>query len=76
MTSLRSHCLAPGRPRRAIDAPLGPQRYARMFPSLPAFTAEQAFLYALGRQGGLCDCGDITDTPASEADTAAGWPIF
>jgi Animal haem peroxidase len=76
MTSFRSHCLAPGRPRRPVDAPLGPQRYARMFPSLPSFTAEQQFLYALGRQGGLCDCGDTDDNPSSDADGAAGWPIF
>jgi Animal haem peroxidase len=76
MTSTRSHCLAPGRPARAVDAPLGPQRYARMFPSLPSFTADEAFLYALGRQGGLCDCGDTADDPGSDAEGAAGWPIF
>jgi hypothetical protein len=76
MTSFRSHCLAPGRPSRPVDAPLGPQRYARMFPGLPSFTAEQQFLYALGRQGGLCDCGDTADNPGSDAEVAAGWPIF
>jgi hypothetical protein len=47
-----------------------------MFPSLPRFTADEAFLYALGRQGGICDCGDERDDPASDADGAAGWPIF
>jgi hypothetical protein len=47
-----------------------------MFPGLPRFTAEEAFLYALGRQGGVCDCGADHDEPASEADGAAGWPIF
>jgi hypothetical protein len=26
--------------------------------------------------GGVCDCGDIDDTPDSLGDTAAGWPIF
>jgi hypothetical protein len=76
MSSIRSHCLAPGRPHRAIDAPLGSQRYARMFPRLPSFTAEQSFLYAVGRQGGLCDCGDARDLPENEARSAAGWPIF
>jgi Animal haem peroxidase len=79
MSSTRSHCLAPGRPARAVDAPVNPlssRRYARMFPSLPRFTAEEAFLYALGRQGGICDCGDDHDELASEAEGAAGWPIF
>ena len=56
--------------------PLIRRRYARMFPGLPRFTAEEAFLYALGRQGGICDCGADDDDPASEAEGAAGWPIF
>jgi hypothetical protein len=47
-----------------------------MFPDVPRFTAEQAFLYALGRQGGICDCGDAYDETGAEADVAAGWPIF
>jgi hypothetical protein len=76
MSSTRSHCLAPGRSPVAIDAPLTPQRYARMFPDVPRFTAEQGFLYALGRQGGLCDCGDAYDETGGEAEVAAGWPIF
>jgi hypothetical protein len=79
MSSTRRHCLAPGRPARAVDAPVNPlsrRRYARMFPDLPRFTAEEAFLYALGRQGGICDCGADYDEPASEAEGAAGWPIF
>lgn len=79
MSSIRSHCLAPGRPPRAVDAPVNPlssQRYARMFPSLPRFTAEEAFLYALGRQGGICDCAKEHDEPEFEAEGAAGWPIF
>lgn len=79
MSSTRSHCLAPGRSPRAVDAPVTPpssRRYARMFPGLPRFTAEEAFLFALGRQGGICDCGDDRDDPASEAESAAGWPIF
>jgi hypothetical protein len=47
-----------------------------MFPELPSFQADEQFLHALGRAGGLCDCGDIDDSPDSLADTAAGWPIF
>jgi len=33
-------------------------------------------LRALGRAGGVCDCGDEGDTPDSLGDSAAGWPIF
>jgi hypothetical protein len=75
-TSLRNHCLSPARPRVPIDAPLGPATYARMFPELPSFQADEQFLHALGRTGGLCDCGDIDNSPDSLGDTAAGWPIF
>lgn len=60
----------------AIDAPLGPATYARMFPDLPSFEADEQFLRALGRAGGICDCGDVEDTPDSLGETAAGWPIF
>jgi hypothetical protein len=74
--SARSHCLSPSRAKIAIDAPLGPATYARMFPQLPQFQADEQFLYALGRAGGVCDCGDIDDSPDSLANTAAGWPIF
>src|ERR1700679_1675025 len=74
--SVRSHCLSPARARVAIDAPLGPATYARMFPELPAFQADEQFLHALGRAGGLCDCGDVDDSPDSLADTPAGWPIW
>ena len=73
---IRSHCLSPARARVAIDAPLGPTSYARMFPELPSFRADEQFLHALGRAGGVCDCGDIDDSPEALADTAAGWPIF
>jgi hypothetical protein len=65
-STIRSHCLAPSRARTPIDAPIGPASYGRMFPELPAFDADEAFLYALGRSGGVCDCGE----------SAAGWPIF
>jgi hypothetical protein len=47
-----------------------------MFPSLPAFRAEEQFLRALGRIGGVCDCEDVDDTPESLAEAAAGWPVF
>jgi Animal haem peroxidase len=50
--------------------------YGRLFPDLPSFSAEQELLFALGRAGGLCDCGDEQDEPASLASVAAGWPFF
>ena len=50
--------------------------YGRLFPDLPSFSAEQDFLFALGRAGGLCDCGDEADLPASLGTAAAGWPLF
>src|SRR5580698_969545 len=74
--SVRSHCLSPARAKVAIDAPLGPTSYARMFPELPSFQADEQFLHALGRAGGICDCGDVDDTPNSLGEAAAGWPIF
>lgn len=74
--SVRSHCLSPARARVPIDAPLGPANYRRMFPELPSFLADEQFLHALGRAGGVCDCGDIEDSPESLGDSAAGWPIF
>jgi Animal haem peroxidase len=75
-TSLRAHCLSPSRVRAVIDATIHPPAYARMFSDLPAFEADEAFLRALGRAGGPCDCEDITDDPASVGEVAAGWPIF
>jgi len=74
--SAQSHCLSPARAKIAIDAPLGPTTYARMFPQLPQFQADEQFLHALGRAGGVCDCGDVDDSPDSLANTAAGWPVF
>lgn len=53
-----------------------PVHYARMFPGLPAFRAEEDFLRALGRIGGVCDCDATNDAPELLADTAAGWSIF
>jgi heme peroxidase len=69
-------CLSPARAKRPIDAPVGPTMYGRLFPDLDAFSAEQELLFALGRAGGLCDCSDETDDPASLASEAAGWPFF
>ena len=75
-TAIRSYCLSPARARVPIDAPLGPASYGRMFSDLPSFQADEQFLHALGRAGGVCDCGDLDDSPETLADTAAGWPIF
>jgi Animal haem peroxidase len=71
-TSVRNHCSSLARAGGA----LGPATYARMFPELPSFQADQQFLHALGRAGGLCDCGSTDDSPDSLGDTAAGWPMF
>lgn len=71
-----THCLAPARARRPVDAPVGPASYARMFPDLPSFSADEQFLFALGRAGGLCDCSSSTDDEASLGSEAAGWPFF
>ncbi len=67
-TSVQNHCLSPARARMSIDAPLGSANYARMFPELPSFEADEQFLHALGRAGGLCDCGDTDDSPESLSD--------
>ncbi|HET9299857.1 MAG TPA: peroxidase family protein, partial [Candidatus Polarisedimenticolaceae bacterium] len=72
---MRTHCLSPAR-ARVTDQALGPARYGRMFPDLPRFRADEAFLHALGSSGGACDCGDLDDTPESLSTVAAGWPIF
>jgi hypothetical protein len=72
----KDHCLSPARCRIPLDAGTGPAVYARMFPELPAFEANEACLHAMGRPGGLCDCSDLADTPGSDGEAAAGWPIF
>jgi len=69
-------CPARARTKVAIDAPIGTATYARMFPELPSFQADEEFLHSLGRAGGLCDCREIDDSPDSLGDSAAGWPIF
>ncbi len=38
-TSVRNHCLSPARASVAINVPLGPATYSRMFPDLPSFEA-------------------------------------
>src|SRR5258705_7979929 len=50
--------------------------YARLFPDLPSFAADDQFLYALGRAGGLCDCRDEGDSAGALGTEAAGWPFF
>ena len=70
-----SHCLSLSR-AQGIDASLSGLSYSRLFPDLPAFSADEAFLYALGRSGGLCDCGDEDDAEESLGTEAAGWPFF
>ena len=70
------HCLAPSRVGTRTDAPIGPTSYARLFPDLTPFNADEAFLFALGRAGGLCDCTDADDDPSSLGSEAAGWPFF
>jgi hypothetical protein len=75
-SSFRTHCLSPSRAHSSAGAPTGVARYARMFPELPSFEADEAFLHTIGRAGGPCDCGDLADTPDSLGSVAAGWPIF
>ena len=67
---------SPVRARVPVDAPIAGATYARLFPELPAYSADEQFLFALGRVGGLCDCADPNDTPESLGCTAAGWPVF
>ena len=71
-----NHCLSPARHKAAINGAFTPGTYARMFPELPSFEADEAFLHALGRAGGLCDGGDLDDPAESLGETAAGWPVF
>jgi heme peroxidase len=71
-----THCLSPARIPRRADASPGSASYARLFPDLPALTTDEAFLLALGRAGGLCDCGSGEDDAASLGTVAAGWPFF
>jgi hypothetical protein len=52
------------------------RRTGASFRTSPRSGAEQELLFALGRAGGLCDCGDQADEPASLGSAAAGWPFF
>ena len=70
-----THCLAPSRTAKSGASLTGTQ-YGRLFPDLPPFAADDAFLYALGRSGGLCDCGSGPDEESSLGSEAAGWPFF
>ena len=47
-----THCLSPARAREA-DAAVTSSSYARLFPDLPAFTADEAFLILEAAQAGL-----------------------
>ena len=71
-----THCLSSARSRLKVDAPLASTSYGRLFPELPSFSADQEFLFALGRVGGLCDCREPNDSPETLGSVAAGWPIF
>ena len=71
-----THCLAPSRRRRAVDAPITPASYGRLFPDLPHLKNDDAFLFKLGRSGGLCDCDTDVDEDGSLGHEAAGWPFF
>src|SRR3989442_6839420 len=70
------HCLSRARARAGLDAAVAPTSYARLFPELPSLTTDESFLHALGRAGGLCDCGDADDEDGSLGSEAAGWPFF
>jgi hypothetical protein len=72
--SRHTHCLGPSRAH--TRGSLSSSSYARLFADLPSFSADDAFLYALGRAGGLCDCGSGEDEPESLGSEAAGWPFF
>ena len=72
--AIRGQC--PVKHNVPFDAPVSPATYGRMFPELPSFEADEQFLHALGRAGGVCDRGNIDDSPESLGETAAGWPIF
>jgi heme peroxidase len=72
---MHTNCLAPSRRQASADG-LTFSSYARLFPDLPRFSADDAFLVALGGAGGLCDCRMDVDDEASLGNEAAGWPFF
>jgi hypothetical protein len=69
----RDHCLAPD---RVVDAPIYGGRYARMFPDLPPFVADERLLHAIGARGGVCDGSAGAAAGGDDANVAAGWPFF
>jgi hypothetical protein len=71
-----THCLSPARIARRADGSVSSVAYARLFPDLPTLATDESFLFALGRAGGLCDCGDEQDDASSLGAVAAGWPFF
>jgi hypothetical protein len=75
LTCAHDHCLAPS---RAIDAPISPHAYGRLFPELPPLITDEAALWALGSPGGACDGAIVVDTEGGDdaRETAAGWPFF
>jgi hypothetical protein len=68
----RDHCLAPD---RVVDAPIYGGRYGRMFPDLPPFSADEAFLHMIGSAGGFCDATTAENDGSDDANVAAGWPF-
>jgi hypothetical protein len=68
-----THCLSPSRVGAHDATAVTPGSYGRLFPDLPTLSVDDPFLYALGRAGGLCDCG--SEEPALGTE-AAGWPFF
>ena len=69
----RDHCLAPD---RLVDAPIYGGRYGRLFPDLPAFSADEAFLHMIGSAGGACDASEAEEAGGDDARVAAGWPFL
>ena len=59
-----------------VDAPLASPKYGRLFPELASFSADREFLFALGRVGGLCDCGEPNAAAENLGCGEAGWPFF
>src|SRR5262249_33527991 len=70
-----AHCLTASRRQASGDGSTF-SSYGRLFPDLPPFSAGDAFLFALGGAGGLCDCQADGDDEASLGHEAAGWPFF
>jgi Animal haem peroxidase len=69
----RDHCLAP---TRVLDADVAGGRYQRMIAELPALSADEPRLHALGSRGGPCDGAALEHDGGDDARGAAGWPFF